>query len=568
MRFDQKVFEVLLGEKKIAQAKDYINDCLSDFTLAHKRQQPSAYLNDWNTSSAFIEMASYLQNQIRHVQYMSMQRKHPDGLRIISEGDSWFAFPIIIDDIIDHLLLKYPIKSLATAGDTLASIIQKKDYLWHVQLEQPEIFLFSAGGNDVLGEASLKHILLEHSKNGKQVEDYLHPEFLEKTLTNVFKNYKEMIEDVLFASPSTIILGHGYDYAHPRKSGAWLAHPFESKNIPFDRGEQIITYLVDRFNAQLDQFQQMYDGQFRYIDLRGVVGRGRQSWYDELHPKKAGFGRAARAFGKVIQDIEGKKEKAISQQYAELNYQCLKKYYPNLLSYDLADKAAKKREFSQEVKHFFVPHWKNISFLLQERARSSTNLKCTSSKKHIEQSQGEVFQIHHGYSMEKNKEVVGLGLIYEDGFGLTAAHVLKAVIESGCDYFYISTSEYKHRQIDLKQISYILNEKIDIALICFKQVEIKPLLLDRFLKKGWDFSPHHRKYLYMAQGINIEDMKKIAFIGKKRDHLYYSCSPKKGLSGAPIFDEIGHLTGLHLGNMPEPENASKTLCQRGVAIKL
>ena len=41
------------------------------------------------------------------------------GPIIVSEGDSWFQFPILLDDTIDNLARDYAIRSLDAAGDTL-----------------------------------------------------------------------------------------------------------------------------------------------------------------------------------------------------------------------------------------------------------------------------------------------------------------------------------------------------------------------------------------------------------------------------------------------------------------
>jgi hypothetical protein len=71
------------------------------------------------------------------------------GPIIVSESDSWFQFPILVDDIIDHLLEEgYAIRSVDAAGDTLANMLKEGEYLDAIRETGASIFLFSAGGND------------------------------------------------------------------------------------------------------------------------------------------------------------------------------------------------------------------------------------------------------------------------------------------------------------------------------------------------------------------------------------------------------------------------------------
>lgn len=51
-----------------------------------------------------------------------------DGIRIVSEGDSWFQYPILLDDVIDQLSDdRHAIFSLGAAGDLLADMIDEDD---------------------------------------------------------------------------------------------------------------------------------------------------------------------------------------------------------------------------------------------------------------------------------------------------------------------------------------------------------------------------------------------------------------------------------------------------------
>jgi len=77
-----------------------------------------------------------------------------DGLRLVSEGDSWFQHPsfLWIDgyDLIDFLFDKYAIYCSAFAGDTLQNMMSgMADLKVDIEREDAKGLLFSAGGNDI-----------------------------------------------------------------------------------------------------------------------------------------------------------------------------------------------------------------------------------------------------------------------------------------------------------------------------------------------------------------------------------------------------------------------------------
>ena len=80
------------------------------------------------------------------------------GPVIVSEGDSWFQYPLRLVDIIDHLSAEYAIRSLDAAGDTLQNMFEEGEYIEAIQETGASVFLFSGGGNDVLGAATSRSI--------------------------------------------------------------------------------------------------------------------------------------------------------------------------------------------------------------------------------------------------------------------------------------------------------------------------------------------------------------------------------------------------------------------------
>ena len=56
-----------------------------------------------------------------------------DGPIIVSEGDSWFQYPLLLKDTIDHVMNRYAVMSLGAAGDLLNRMADKQEYVRAVQ---------------------------------------------------------------------------------------------------------------------------------------------------------------------------------------------------------------------------------------------------------------------------------------------------------------------------------------------------------------------------------------------------------------------------------------------------
>src|SRR5262245_32759977 len=72
----------------------------------------------------------------------------------VSEGDSWFEFPVFLDDVIDQLGARYLIWSVDAAGDTLQNmVLDEPEYMVALRSQAGSVkaFLFSGAGNDVVG---------------------------------------------------------------------------------------------------------------------------------------------------------------------------------------------------------------------------------------------------------------------------------------------------------------------------------------------------------------------------------------------------------------------------------
>ena len=105
---------------------------------------------------------------------------------IVAEGDSWFQFPVFINDIIDWLNKnpKYNIYSIASAGDWFANIIYEGKYVEELSIHTPDVFLISGGGNDFAAANRLAIMVSQH----KQLTKYSDDDFKRMNLEKIYEN--------------------------------------------------------------------------------------------------------------------------------------------------------------------------------------------------------------------------------------------------------------------------------------------------------------------------------------------------------------------------------------------
>lgn len=242
---------------------------------------------------------------------------------LVSEGDSWFQFPVLLSDVIDGLNSDYNVWSVDAAGDTLQNMVfDSAEYMQALRRNAGNVkaFLFSGGGNDIIGEdgrgKSVVTQILKRFQAGQPAGWYLDTPAVEQKLRFIEDCYRRVIDNVAREFPDLPVLCHGYDYALPgggpgetrNPSWAavdkWLGRPMREELGIDDPSLQraIVHELIDRLNLVLQRLcgASYPTGLFRnawHVDVRGTVG-GR--WADELHPTDAGFASVSGLFGGTL----------------------------------------------------------------------------------------------------------------------------------------------------------------------------------------------------------------------------------------------------------------------------
>ena len=269
----------------------------------------------------------------RQEKFKRRQKNGDRRIVLVSEGDSWFQFPIFLDDVIDQLFNNFNIWSVDAAGDTLQNmVLDNAEYMQALRRNKDEVraFLFSGGGNDIVGEdisgRPVISQIIQPFAVGRPPEWYLETEAFAKTMRFIETCYRAVIENVAAEFPDLPVICHGYDYAIPGGGPDDPRNPFwAAKDKWIGRAmredlritdpllqRNIVKLMIDRLNERLKSLcgANNPNGAFRnawHIDVRGTVG---SLWADELHPTNEGFRLVAARALSVLRSALGAREYA------------------------------------------------------------------------------------------------------------------------------------------------------------------------------------------------------------------------------------------------------------------
>lgn len=253
-------------------------------------------------ANALVNWANRIERAARLVAYNLRTSIGFKGTRIVSEGDSWFLYPIILRDLIDNFTDEkdLAIFSLGAAGDLVEHMAVRREYHRALQKTRSPVLLLSGGGNDLLGEGRLSEILLNYQQ-GMSASDLINRPALENASNSILGFYRQILTDVLINHPGVTVFGHGYDTPFPKENGKYFGRPFGKAGVPLSMGRDVIEIIVDYFAGELSDLTNQF-ANYRFINLKGTVGNHANSWRDELHPEDAGFKRASTPMIEAVKD--------------------------------------------------------------------------------------------------------------------------------------------------------------------------------------------------------------------------------------------------------------------------
>ena len=241
---------------------------------------------------------------------------------LVSEGNSWFQFPFLIEDVIDKLDPDFLIWSLDAAGDTSDNMVNRRpEYMKELIKQKPNKvagFLFSGAGNDVIGENLLGEPvlgkLLKRHTPGKDAAWHVDNAQLATILSMLAEDYAKVISTIRLdrSFAKLPIFVHGYDYAIPggfpgdirrpvyAKQDEWLGAPMKEKGIiDPDLQRAIIRILIDALYDMLNRVAgQSSRTHVHVVDVRGTLSL--RDWADEIHGTSSGFKKVGKVFSDAI----------------------------------------------------------------------------------------------------------------------------------------------------------------------------------------------------------------------------------------------------------------------------
>ncbi|HEY0141602.1 MAG TPA: SGNH/GDSL hydrolase family protein [Thermoanaerobaculia bacterium] len=251
------------------------------------------------------------QRQLRSF-FVDSIRNHPQNPIVISEGDSWFSFPVhanLIDHLDELVGRRMSLLRLENPGDELlemaagSQFAMLRDYL---DRYRPDVLLFSGGGNDIVGPELLQFIAPRPA--AFDVDAALATDALRQRFQDIRAAYARLIQMRREVAPACIVVTHGYADVVPTgkkaimwgfSAGPWIK-PFLIERGYTDPGEHraIVRALMAQFNEIVDSFA---DPHFIKVDFRGVISD--TEWNDEIHPSRKGFEDAARKLHRTLQGL-------------------------------------------------------------------------------------------------------------------------------------------------------------------------------------------------------------------------------------------------------------------------
>lgn len=250
-------------------------------------------------------------------EFNRMRSLFPERINIVSEGDSWFAYPPkwllggkpsnLIAHISGWTRRKANFFSMASNGDEAVDMVSGKQkhnltnvLRWHTKGKKRkpvDLLLFSGGGNDVVGENDFERFLRDY-KSGFSARHCVHINRLKRKSKQIGLAFEELADIRDHYSTETTIMTHTYDYPYPSLQGAkflgglinteaWMKRFMDEMGIPGELQADVIKIFMDQMAEVTLKIGANRDG-FIVVDTRGTL-TGKKQWLNEIHPNSGGF---------------------------------------------------------------------------------------------------------------------------------------------------------------------------------------------------------------------------------------------------------------------------------------
>lgn len=252
-------------------------------------------------------------SSIYSVRFLEDLRDFPNAPSMLSEGDSWFGYPVG-RDLNDHIseLGAFNVRHFEKAGDELLDDMmdgrQKKLLTKALHEHQFDVLIYSGGGNDIV-ESNLTNYILDNT-TGVGPHNRVNQQATLQRLDELKQKYIELIDLVAGSQSNCPIIVHGYDRIIPSNkgfkiagftlAGPWVKPTMDKKNVPDSQQADVINYIMDLFNNLLLELQTQYSN-FHYIDLRGTLTKS--EWANEIHPTSKGFSKLAQLYDEKLKQL-------------------------------------------------------------------------------------------------------------------------------------------------------------------------------------------------------------------------------------------------------------------------
>lgn len=255
--------------------------------------------------------------------FARMREERTDRLNVLSEGDSWFAYPPnwvfnskpanLIDFISAWTGSKANFMRMESNGDEAVDILsgaQKHRLVdmirWHETSKKGrpiDLLLFSGGGNDLVGENDFERFLRPYEK-GFSAQQCVNMARLRRKSAQIGLAYHELADIRDHYSPQTVIMTHTYDYPYPSLTGAvllggliktqaWMKRFMDDPKIkiPAKLQADVVKIFMDEVGKVIREVGKERR-KFIVVDTLKTL-KGEKAWLNEIHPTKEGFHKLA-----------------------------------------------------------------------------------------------------------------------------------------------------------------------------------------------------------------------------------------------------------------------------------